>query len=330
MLRKFWDFVTSGPIKLLASVIVAVLGLYGAFGFERKPELILEVLANSSVLDVKEALSKLVVIYAGNNLKEQNQTLYLITVKISNSGNADIIKANFDDADPLGFRISTGTILEAPTIISEDYLKDNLKPVVRNQNIVVFAPVILNSGDSFYAKTLLLVKNGETPQITAVGKIAGIKAIRVSEPYREETDKSYFSQAFKAPWQIQMGRLAGYFLGTLVSLIVIIGSANMLYNFLEKQRRKVKIKEYRTSLGRNMTLQEEYIAKNYVEGNVIFDMFRLVAVGKISPLEISFTDEPLKELGSAGIILRDGPQVTLNPDVERQMKDFLSFITKAK
>src|SRR5690348_506807 len=123
-----WKFITSRPVKMSATVIVALLGIYGTFFYERKPNLLFEVVSNASVIDVKETLSKLVITYDGTNLKQQDQNLFLTTIRIANRGSSDIVITSFDSSAPLGYGIKSGTILESPTIIADEYLKNNVRP----------------------------------------------------------------------------------------------------------------------------------------------------------------------------------------------------------
>jgi hypothetical protein len=155
MFESVWALITSRPVKIFSTVFVALLGIYGTFIYDKKPQVFFELTSNATVLDVREPLSKLTVIYDGTNLKEQNQSLYLLNIRVSNKGSADILKSSFDDGEPLGFKINSGTILEPPKIFGDEYLRNNLRPKIAGGSTVTFSPVILNAGDAFEVKTLL-------------------------------------------------------------------------------------------------------------------------------------------------------------------------------
>ena len=145
---------------------------------------------------MRERVGKLAIIYDGTDLKEANQSLHLLVLRISNQGNADITKAQFDDLAPLGFRVTTGKIVETPTVVGEEYLRTNLKPTIRSDDTVLFSPVILNAGETFEVRLLLLVSGNQTPSVVALGKVAGIHSIPVIEALRPSGQRDYLQEAF--------------------------------------------------------------------------------------------------------------------------------------
>lgn len=352
MFNAIWALITSKPIRIIATALIAILGIYGTFIYEKKPEINLEIISNASVLDVHETLSKLVVTYAGTNLKEQNQNLYLVTVRIRNGGNADIVKSDFDEGEPLGFRFTTGTILEKPTIIADKYLIKNLNPVTTDNQSVTFSPVILNSGDTFETKILLLVPNGDTPKVTSLGKIAGVQKIEISEPYKSTRNRSYIEEAFSGAFDIQIARLIIYFFGFVLVLVVIVTPLVYLADYLEKNSRVRTTKKYRNAVNRPISLQEEFLINKYINNLADFNKMRnIIMLNTDKEVEqtlngIGFVDDEyqylkatgmirpdifpriLNMLESEGFILRDGPQIIIKPEIEAVTKEFINFVSK--
>ena len=333
----------STPAKWAYGAFVLILTIYAGFFYERRPDLVFEIISNSNVLDVRESLSKLAIIYDGRSLKAQNQNLYLLTVRIANRGTADILKNHFDDSEPLGFQISTGAILEPPSIVADEYLKRNTKALVKDARTVTFSPVILNSGDYFDVKTLLLVTGTEPPLVLPLGKIAGVRAIRVTELFRDSTNRRYIDEAFGGRMLVQLGRLGGYLVASLILLIVLgfaIGlPATAISATLQKKRRLKLASKYREAANRNLSTKEEYLLDRYVEGSWAYDVFAGIVTGKQphrlvmttgdeqfkGALNSSFEDA-YKNLESAGLITRDGPQISVNPDSEAQARELVNFI----
>jgi len=64
----------------------------------------MEVVSSANVIDVKEDVGKLEVLYEGANLRSNHLSLSVVTLKISNDGGAPITKTAYDDAAPLGYR----------------------------------------------------------------------------------------------------------------------------------------------------------------------------------------------------------------------------------
>src|SRR5262249_24238501 len=114
---------------LVVGVIGTLLALYPYFE-KRNPALRMEVTSSANLIDVKQDVVKLDILFNGYNLREKNQTLSLVTVKISNDGGAPITKASYDDAAPLGLEVSKGEITRAEIIgTSSEYLTNAAKIV---------------------------------------------------------------------------------------------------------------------------------------------------------------------------------------------------------
>jgi hypothetical protein len=338
MLSKIWEFVNLKPFKLLVTTMVALLGVYGTFLWERKAEITFEVLSNVSVLDVRESLSNLVITYGGTNLKEQNQSLYLVTVRVVNSGNADVLKSSYDPGDLLGIHLSAGAIVEPPSIAGESYFVNSVKPQVQNARTILFAPIILNANDSFQIKALVLAKVGEIPQVTATGKIAGIQKIKVTQPYLESTGTSYWKTVFVGNIWVQLGRLLYLVVGIVIialAVLVIGFPIAFITDAIGRLGRRKKAASFRTTLNRPTTLKEEYFLSQYIEGSVVYHRFRRLLEGNIEPaampgLEHMAIGRAYRDadtaLANAGLVLRDGPQIIIDPETEATARSFVIYV----
>lgn len=351
MFSKVWEFATSKGVALAFSSIVALLGLYGTFVYQRVPRLTIEVVSNSPVLDVRERVGKLAIIYDGTDLKEANQSLHLLVLRISNQGNADITKAQFDDLAPLGFRVTTGKIVETPTVVGEEYLRTNLKPTIRSDDTVLFSPVILNAGETFEVRLLLLVSGNQTPSVVALGKVAGIHSIPVIEALRPSGQRDYLQEAFGGGSSIQLMRLPAYFLGFIIALMTAVTLALTLFvlpaSFITERRQKraraQNVARFRTAVGRRLSLKEECLMKHYVDNSLVFQVFHKLVRPPI-PLESGPPRHPprvevmgtdvktwaYQELESDGLIIRDGPQITISTDIDASAKEFINFVSPSQ
>ena len=174
VINRILDSIVSKTFIALIGLVGAIVTIY-AFLQEKSVDIRYEIIANTNVLDFNADISKLAVIYDSTNLKETNENLRIITVKIVNNGNQHLLKEYYDEKEPLGLKTSAGKVIERPEIIqtSNDYLKRNLEiQESTSGNHISFSQVILESGEFYIVKFLVLHKKTEEPQIMAFGKIA--------------------------------------------------------------------------------------------------------------------------------------------------------------
>jgi len=123
--RRFaWSFL-GVVLALLFGAPTAYKELVG----DKRPALSVDILASESVLDVKEQLSNLSVLYDGIDIRKQNLTLRVMTVRIQNVSSKDILKGHYDSAAPLGLSIDFGKVIRADLVdASNEYLKKIFAP----------------------------------------------------------------------------------------------------------------------------------------------------------------------------------------------------------
>ena len=87
-LRDFLNTIDQRYAWSLLSVILALLfgglAIYLGFFRDRKPELRFEIVSNTSVLDVREDLGKLEILYDGLDIKKSKQSLRVVVVRVDN------------------------------------------------------------------------------------------------------------------------------------------------------------------------------------------------------------------------------------------------------
>jgi len=83
--QKFsWSF-----FGVVVSVLFFLFGLYTTFIYQKKPKLTFEILSEAPVYDVRENVSKLDILFEGQDIRTNKQTLTLLTLRVLNAGNAD-------------------------------------------------------------------------------------------------------------------------------------------------------------------------------------------------------------------------------------------------
>src|SRR5438067_513307 len=97
---------------LVVTVVGTVLAVY-ALVQKTGPNLRMDVVSVASVVDVKEDVGKLEVLYEGVNLRSNRQTLSVVSLKVSNDGAAPIRIGDYDPRSPLGIEVTHGRIAKA-------------------------------------------------------------------------------------------------------------------------------------------------------------------------------------------------------------------------
>lgn len=268
---RFWE--TKYALTFMGFV-VGVLGF--AFGLwvylqRTTPNLKIEVTSNANVIDVKEDVGKIEIIYEGVNLRETQQTLALVTLKISNDGAAPIRKSDYDDKAPLGIAITNGNIAKVELFgPSNAYLRGQMKATVVTNLWVIFPentgvggryattavidPIILEPGDFFWMKVLILHNEKSGFDIMPVGKIAGVKAISFKPLNINETPVSSWKKALSGNIEVQAQRLIVYAFGGIVVLFVSVMVS------ITKERRRERKTKAREKAARTLEMEKFRVA----------------------------------------------------------------------
>lgn len=173
-----------------AGVVIGAVGTgFGIWAYfnSPSPELTYEILTNTPVLDIREEVDNLEILYDGQNITDSDRSLQVVTFRVVNSGRIEITQGLYDAENaPLGLRLSDGQIVQSPRVISSSnqYIADNLNPSVASPTDIQFSPVVLNPQDYFTLKILALVPSEEVI-VEPIGIVAGIDKIRLVESYRE-------------------------------------------------------------------------------------------------------------------------------------------------
>ncbi|MDF1868504.1 MAG: hypothetical protein P1U70_27015 [Saprospiraceae bacterium] len=243
MENKFaWSF-----LGFLMAIIFGAITLYLGFYKEIKPDLNFVITADSSVLDVKENLGNLDVIYENESLSERRQDLRFITFRVVNQGNGPILSNYYDKNDPVGFEVIDGKLADDPKLLnaSNEYLKEKLLTKKIPENKVVFSNVILEPSEYFELKVLVLHEIGKKPYIKAFGKVATVYSIDVLRDFASVNKLSFLEITFGGGLFANMTRLFAYGLSFLFLLIGLILFFDKLEEIKEKRRKRRVIKTFK-------------------------------------------------------------------------------------
>ena len=251
-------------LGFILALLFGSLAIYSEFFRDRKPQLRFEIVSNTSVLDVREDLGKLEILYDGLDIKKSKQSLRVVVVRVDNPGETAILMGHYDKREPLGFTFSTGKLLRVELLeASNRYLMSNLRVSLTDSLLCVFEPVILESKDYFMFKALILHTQGWTPILSPQGKIAGIRTFYLTEQSSAESEKSYWHLVFAGGVWVQAARLILYFLGLTLLLLTVIFSVDFVSEKLTRRKRKKHVKHFRRVTDIELQDKDEFLFSAY-------------------------------------------------------------------
>jgi hypothetical protein len=235
-------------LKILYVVLTLAFGFIGLYAYLHtpKPSILFETISESNVLDVHKPLENLKIYFKNEDIQKKNLNLRIITIKISNNGEVNILQSSYDQKLKWGFKISNGKIINDAKIISSnsEYLKENLSPKVVGDNIVELEKVIFEKGNYFTIELLVLHKKDLPPQLSYIGKIAGIENINPIKTWEKSLEPNIFKKFFYGGLLINVMRPIIYSICIIFLIIIIVLSYEgfrLLKDKLEQERRKKEI-----------------------------------------------------------------------------------------
>ncbi|MDX9696838.1 MAG: hypothetical protein RBT49_13695 [Bacteroidales bacterium] len=251
--------------------IIGIIGLSYAIYVDnfkdKKPEIVFEVLSNTNVLDLKEDISKLDILFDGENIKEKRENLRILTIKVINEGNFNILESHYDSKNPFGFSVENGKIVEKPELLetSIEYLSKSLNIFLDSLGRVQFDKVQLDKSQYFVLKILTICDQGEIPQIQPFGKISGITKnfpVRTNRQILKE-EKSFWQKLIFGNFWIHFIRFWFYIIVFILFGFIVGLPLSSITDHFSKKKRKKKIKKFKENSKYELTPATE----------VIFDMY---------------------------------------------------------
>ena len=123
----------------------------------------------------------------------------------------------------------------------------------------------MESNEWFTVKSLILHSEWSRPTLQALGKIAGIRDIRVVDSTEAVADVGFLETTFAGGLWVQAARLVAYFFGFILLLAAVIAPTAAISSFLAKRRRRKHVVQFKSLTKRTLTDRDEYIFERYVE-----------------------------------------------------------------
>jgi len=348
---------------ILAAVFGAV-SLYTEFWRHNSALLEYQLLSNTPVIDVREKLPELEVIYQKQDIAKNGRALSVLLVRIINRGSVNILISDYDTKAPLGMIIRGATVLRAELAsASSSYLARVVAVHVQNTSVITLEPVILEPGEWYLVKLLVLHRADTQPSALAQGKIAGMRSPPLVVPTLATEHEGFWRRALSGGVWIQLARVPAYFLGAVLSLALLIAPPALISFALTTRKRRLIVRRFRAAKGLppegpDDFLFRRYIANGFPEVKVLSsiltqDQERLHArvsryvkrkegrVGHVPEEEVAFRTNSkvmpegprgyyhtpyLGNLIEAGILKKKGEEWTVDPERLKTVTAFVEYL----
>ncbi|MCH7737102.1 MAG: hypothetical protein IH872_06840 [Chloroflexi bacterium] len=233
----------SGAFAALTFAVSVSLALF--FGLsnisEPDPKMTYEIVRETDVLDVRTPVEELQITFQNQDIQGENLNLRIYAMRVINNGEVDILQTQFDQDQIWGVQVIGGRIIEArPIEASSAYLNEKSNPQVLGENIVQFDKAIVEKGQFFAFNMLVVHGKDVTPEIVALGKIAGIDEIVVTRVPVEVEGPGFLSDLFGGGWAVQLVRAIMFLMGAAVILGLFAASV-VSYSYLTAKIRRRRI-----------------------------------------------------------------------------------------
>lgn len=341
--RFSWSF-----LGFMVAIILGALTIYNEFFKENKPDLNYIITANTSVLDIRENLGQLDVLYQGESLSKNKKDLRLITFEVINQGDTAILSNFYDVNDPVGFSVLDGNIADEPTLIeaSNSYLKEKLAIEKKSDSSVLFSNVILEEGEFFRIKILVLHDISKDPILKSFGKVAGVSKIDVLVDFESGNKRSFFEETFGGGIYSNVVRFITFGMALILLLITIFAMVDKIEKFQIKRKKNKLIAIFKEYESDKITQKDNFFFDYYMSHHAGFianlyyllsDSDNLVSLskGERKPRRmrsISFFNSDdlalFNELLTEGFVTIEGDVVIVDPLRYSVLTDFFHFLKR--
>jgi hypothetical protein len=248
------------------SVLSALITIY-VFVFQRhKVELSFQITNEINALDINESVPNLQIFYNKEDILTAKKNLRLIDVKVSNTGDVDILKDFYDSNSPIGLAVEGAEVIQVPYIsdASSDYLQRNVSLRLISNAQVVIDPIILERGEYFSLRLTVVHPLGTAPTLRTFGKVAGVRTLSLDQKTIQRSNVSFGAQVFQGNVLIQLIRALIYFLATVLGILAAAGVGAGVTSIVKRIQRSHHIALFKDSEGYFYKNLDGPIFKRYV------------------------------------------------------------------
>jgi hypothetical protein len=240
--RKFaWSF-----LGFVLAVFFGGITIYNEFIKNPNPSLSVQILSDTNVLDVRENVPELKIVYDDVDIKSLSQTLSVVVFKVQNLGGAPLLNSYYEEKAVPTLTLTSGKFIKVEQVgTTNDYLTTSAQPVLVGQSSLQLPKVILEPGESYTLKALLLHGPRSGLPFKATGKVAGTKEIPVVAVEAEGKKESFWQGVISGSPSTQLARTPVYFFGFILLLAIIIFPVAFVSDKAEAFSRSRTVKQFR-------------------------------------------------------------------------------------
>lgn len=275
--KKFaWSF-----LGFLLAAIFGGIAIYTEFVRDASPIIKYEVLSNTKILDVKEDVGGLSIIYNKEDIRKSKKTLSVLVIKVGNEGRSAVLKGYYDPGAPLGLVVNAGEIIKGEvTSASTPYLSENAKLDISNGNTVHFSDVIIEPNESLVIKFLILNPENTVLTVSPIGKVANVKKIQLIDQLGDQKSESFFARVASGSIWVQIVRVPFYFLGFIGMLLIVFAPIAFIADKVDTRRKGKIIKQFQT-----------YTKNKYDESNSkVYEYYREKGLRSLAHMKKAVSD----------------------------------------
>jgi hypothetical protein len=345
-----WSFAgfVIGTISLALAVTIFYLSKR-----EAQTEMRIVIRDEVNLVEVKEEIPRLSILYDGENILESKKEIKVLTFTVENRGQT-ILQNYYDQDEPFGILFEDSVILGATLVdANSKYIRDKLKrasstPSSTNsvlENTLYLEKIIFEHGKHADFKVLLMQERGvKETTLTPLGKISGMDTIPVEKRKtvdNQDTSKSISSTLDRVFTYVMVGYFTLVFGFAILTIFLDLRSnrkrQKAIEGFLHKRpdltpEEKEIVEDYQTGWRRSSLR----IIRSIIKGKETIDLSEytkeyLAPLSKnpVSRLMLAMLPTKISRVLSPSfdprIFLRDGIEIQLNPQNRELVLSLLEY-----
>lgn len=264
-------------ILALTGIAIKAKQMADVYAAEKKNGLEILTLGKVDVVDFNRDLRELNVSYDNTDLKTTNQNIGIYTIRVANNGTEHIRLEDYDPDAPIGLRVLSGKIVDDPRIIFEGnrYLFQSVKLKKQGEDSITMSSVILDPGEFFTMKVLVLYNIFNEPELTAFGKVAGQKEVPVMYAADSGNATVFWKEVLDGEPLIWAARIVALFIAITFAVWIVF----ILVSIWWKVKRKRIVNGFKRSNGKDAALLGNGLFGSFIINGpkVVRDMHRMIA-----------------------------------------------------
>jgi len=259
--KKFaWSF-----LGFVLAVFFGGLTIYNEFIKVHDPQMVVEVMSDTNVLVLRENLPELKILYGDVDIKSIGKDLSVIVFRVKNVGGASILGGYYDTNSPVTINLSNGEFLKFEKIgASNEYLASSANATKAAPSSIRMPSVIMEPGESYTIKALVIHGARTSTLLKSSGKIAGMREIPIIKIEPGKDTESFWSKVFSGSLGVQATRAPLYFLAFILGLFIIFAPLIAISEAMQKRGRKKSISQFCKHINEAMPEGHETIFDYYI------------------------------------------------------------------